>query len=516
MIPLVSSAEALALDRKTEEDWRLEEGVLMESAAQRLAHAVMEESLFSGGAHRRIVAAIGAGNNGGDALVLLRNLVFAGHSDCVALTPDRELKSLPARKAASLVAGGIPLLRWSSPAGRRALAEADLVIDGIAGTGLSGPLVGELADFVHAINEGEVPVFSIDVPSGFRDGADHDEPRIRASCTLSIEPRKSCLYAPSLRPSAGRILPIPGVFPDRRPALEELAHADSAIKGSPVGLLGPEDLPALRKLPSEWIHKGGRGRLAIFAGSPGMAGALFLAARAAQAAGAGLVTLFVRDELFDALRAAAPESIGGAILRPESAAAHELFRNDAVLAGPGWGRDASRNALLSFLLEADLPLVLDADALRVYAELPRPPRQSPLIFTPHPGEFESLSGLPPHRVLASPQGPLADLSAQSGACIALKSATTWIATPDGRFRVVAGGEAGLAVAGSGDVLAGLTAGLLTGYASRKEGIAPDLAFGAICLAVLVHLEAGRELRRGAGWFEASRLIAKAAQILGIP
>ena len=517
MISLLRSAEALSLDEEVDRAWKLEAGILMESAAQRLARVVIGEiGLPRSRPLRKMVAVIGTGNNGGDALALIRNLAFAGYRDLVVLVPNRELKSLPARKAISIAAGGIPLLHWDSPEGRQALASADLIIDGIAGTGLSGPLSGELADFVMAINDAGPEVFSIDLPSGLRDEASPEEPRIRASVTLSIEPRKLCLYAPSLRPFAGRIIPIDGVFPQDRCTPELSWPVQHEGEKATACLLGSADIPGLCGQPSAWTHKGGRGRLAIFAGSPGMAGALFLAARAAQAAGVGLVTLYVRDELFESLRAAAPEFIGGAILRPESKYREELSRHDAVLAGPGWGRDASREPILSFLLDSTIPLVLDADALRIYSEVPRGSRRAALILTPHPGEFEALSGLSSLLALASPQRSLAELSRRSGACVALKTATTWLMAPDGRLRVVDGGEAGLAVAGSGDVLAGLVAGLAAGYATRETPLPIEDAFGALCLAVLVHLEAGRSLRKAEGWFEASRLVRKAAEILGRP
>ena len=516
MIPLLSSSQALALDAEVEKAWRLESGVLMESAAHRLAHALIERiGPPDVRPSPRIVAAAGGGNNGGDALALLRNLAFAGYRDLAAVIPGREAKPLCARQAASLVAGGIPVVRWNSEEGHRALAGAEIILDGIAGTGLSAPLAGEPADFVGAVNSLAREVYSIDLPSGFRDEAGPIDPRVMASVTLSLEPRKLSLYAPSLRPLAGRIVAVEDVFP-RRPALGNGLLDWIRSKEAGTWLLQQEDIPNLLFHASEWSHKGNRGRLAIFAGSPGMAGALFLAARAAQAAGVGLVTLYVRDEMFKSLGTAGPESIGGAIIRPESTAQAEISRQDAILAGPGWGRDASRKTLLSFLLDTELPLVLDADALRILHELESTKRKAPLILTPHPGEFEALTGHPSAAVLASPQEPLAGLARNRGAFVALKTATTWLMAPDGRFGIIDGGEAGLAVAGSGDVLAGLIAGLLARYTTQSGSPSVDDAFAAASLAILVHLEAGRALRREEGWFEASRLISGAAAILGRP
>jgi len=510
MTSLVDASEALALDGSVERSWSLGPGLLMESAAVRLSIGI--EPLVArgaGGRVRKIVAVAGGGNNGGDALALLRHLAFSRTGDVAALVPSRELKALAAGHAASLAAGGIPLWRWNSTEGRRALAEADIVIDGVVGTGLSGPLSGEAAAMVAAINgraemsDGAAQVVSIDLPSGFRSGCGVDDVRVDADFTLSIEPRKLCLYAPALRPSAGEIVAIDGVFP-------KMDSGDSR-----AALLDASDIAALRLHPQPWIHKGGRGRVAIFAGSPGMTGALLLAARAAQAAGAGLVTLFVRGELFEALKAAGPETIGGAIVRPEASALGDLGPQDAILAGPGWGRDDTRTALLSFLLATRIPLVLDADALRTLPNATRIERDAPLILTPHPGEFEALSGRPTGSVLASPHEALADVASAYRAIVALKTATTWIMAPDGRLRVVDGREAGLAVAGSGDVLAGLMAGLLAAaLAGGNRANAEKEALRAASLAALVHVEAGRALRSRGGWFEASGLVRPAAALLG--
>jgi len=521
MIGLASAEECLALDAKVQSGWRLGEGLLMESASVRLALALspLLEEIRRSARPTRIVAVAGGANNGGDALALLRHLSFAGFGPCLALVTEREPKALAARQASSLAAGGIPVLRWNSGEGRAALAGADIILDGISGTGLSGPLRGEAAELLAAVNEarsarssgpGDSPlVVSIDLPSGFRDGAGASEPRIRADITLSIEPRKLCLYAPMLRPLAGGIIPVDNVFPQAEGPDRQLALLETA------------DIEGLRRPPPPSAHKGERGRLAIFAGSPGMSGALFLAARAAQAAGTGLVTLFLRDELFEALRAASPELLGGAILRPESAAPQELSRNDAVLAGPGWGRDASRLPLLAFLLDSALPLVLDADALRLLPETGFSSRKSALLLTPHPGEFESLSGKAAEEFLASPLEALAAVSSRLRATVLLKTASSWIMGPGARLGVIDGNEAGLGVAGSGDVLSGLIGGILAGFArasgkaSRGEDFDAD-AFDAAALGSLVHLEAGRRLRGREGWFEASRIVAEAAAILGKP
>lgn len=506
---LTDAAGSQALDTQTIETWKLETGVLMESAAARMAIAF--EACFGPAAllaERGIVALAGGGNNGGDALAMLRHLSFAGYRVDAALVPERHPKALAARHAASLEAGGIPVLRWNSEEGKTALDKADIVIDGIAGTGLEGPLSGEPAEMTRALatSRGAHPklVVAVDLPSGFREGSREEDTRVRADYTLSIEPAKRCLFAPSLRPLAGEIIPVAGVFPSER------------LGPSQPALLDTTDIDILRRPIPAWAHKGSRGRLAILAGSPGMAGALSLAARAAQAAGAGLVSVFVDDRLFEALCAAPPSVLGGAIVRPESEAVAWLAKQDAALVGPGWGQTPGRRALLSRLLAADIPLVIDADGLRLLAEIPPSRRGAPLVLTPHPGEFAALSGRDPSEFLFQPSDALGRMAREWGATVILKAATSWIANPFGRVAVIDGQEAGLAVAGSGDVLAGLAAGLLANLAAGGRHPGDDEVFECVSLAALVHLEAGRLERLATGWFEAASLVSRAAARLGSP
>jgi NAD(P)H-hydrate epimerase len=166
------------------------------------------------------------------------------------------------------------------------------------------------------------------------------------------------------------------------------------------------------------------------------------------------------------------------------------------------------------------PTVVDADAIHLFKELLDSgfKASGPLILTPHPGEFEALTGVAAEDSLRAPPGPLRKAAVELGAVVILKSHVTWIASPSGELAAWDGMESGLGTAGSGDVLAGLAAGLLarSSAAARAGGAAAAAgdAFAAARAAVVAHGLAGRAARARRGWFEAGALIEEAARILG--
>jgi NAD(P)H-hydrate epimerase len=210
-----------------------------------------------------------------------------------------------------------------------------------------------------------------------------------------------------------------------------------------------------------------------------------------------------RDDAWQAIAS----SLSAQMVRPVSAGPGRQF--SAVLAGPGWGIDSASAAILDELLGSDLPLVLDADGLRMLASNAKTPARlsaAPLILTPHPGEFAGLAARACGKDWNLPGIPamIAACASYFNAVVVLKNHVTWIAAPDGRLAVWDGQEPALGTGGSGDVLAGLVAGLLARGCS---------AFDAACAGVIAHGQAGREAAAGSGFFEASVLPAFAARII---
>lgn len=506
MRPLVLCSEARLLDRRTQEEAALPGLLLMEDASLRLWDAL--SPLLSAALRDRgpstpaLVALVGRGNNGGDALAVLRQAAsssFAGQGLAAVLAPGAGDREPAAVYAASLRALGLRLLDWEGEreAALAAIGGAALLLDGLSGTGLEGSLRGSPAELLRAAAASGRPLASIDLPSGLSDAYAPGFPLAEARYTLSIEPGKLALYAPAARAAAGRILRIGGVFP---------AGCGAA---SPYSLLEKEDLEPLLPRPGRDAHKGKRGRLALFAGSPGMTGAARLAAASAAAASAGIVRLFADSALLSEL------SGGSAVVQTEEG--FDPGCCDAVLAGPGWGRGGGRALCLERLIASGLPLVLDADALRLLAEIGEPPDLGGrAILTPHPGEFSALSGRPVEELLASPGPALAAEAKRRGAIIVLKASTTWIANPDGRIAVWEGLEPSLATAGSGDVLAGLIAGLLAARRAEAKTCPASAGAGlweAAIAGVIAHGLAGKRAWAARGWYEAQALVGEAALVL---
>jgi NAD(P)H-hydrate epimerase len=291
---------------------------------------------------------------------------------------------------------GVPALVWgdSAPAARaRLVKEADIIIDGIAGTGLEGPLRDQAAEMAAALNalrveRGEphhrsLPVtpliVSIDIPSGISDHWQPGMPVVQADAVFAIEPRKLCLYRPAARPYSGTILPVGGVFPPQLAAqfqTAELLDWETA-RGR---------IPAVA--PASYKHE--RGVVEIRAGSTDAPGAARIAARGAQAAGAGLIRLIVDTAIHPILAANAGGIMVAAISAADNVtggegAAPPRFSPDAIVLGPGWGKGEDRALMLRNALEkeaAGIPLILDADAIVLAKNCVF---HGNTLLTPHPG-----------------------------------------------------------------------------------------------------------------------------------
>jgi NAD(P)H-hydrate epimerase len=544
--PLLPSRGAALLDAYTQERYGLCADQLMEQAAAGMLRALEDAKLVPYGEPQgrrerygghetgpgawpsgrpSIVALCGRGNNAGDALAMLRMAAFRGAKGLYAIVPPN-LGAQAAKRALEARAAGVILVEYPHSGARPLVEEAIIVLDALTGTGLKGRLREPLSGIAALAEAARGRVVAIDLPSGiqcaYEPGA--AEPFVlEAERSLCVAPLKTELYYPGYRPYAGAIVAIEGVFPS---ANDDAAAGAAAETAAPSGgaapgaksralracLLEPGDLGALLTRLDPDCHKGSRGAVGIYAGSVGGLGAALIAARSSSAAGAGSVTLMLRDELYPL----AATALSAQMIRPLS---HGPGRRlDALLAGPGLGRDEAALELVDGLWRGELPLVLDADALRLLARAEPRPSGAPLVLTPHPGEFISLArlaaGTDPADAQASSdlerrlrfdsEAILRELCAAYGAVIALKGSVSWIGSPDGRLSVWDGRNPALATAGSGDALAGVLAALLGGGA---------LAYDAARAAVIAHGLAGRELAQRGGFFDASSLPDALAPLL---
>ncbi len=526
---LLSCAESQDLDASARKLFGLDSLLLMEKASLRLWDRL---STFIEGSRRcsaqgrnlRILAICGKGDNGGDALAMLRHARSAGFENLGAVISSQPQSQSAQAQRGFLKTAGISCLGWDDlglEEKTRLFNEADIVLDGILGSGVKGVAQGEALEMIEFVLEAEASstraldgelkplIASVDIPSGLGDFWTEDMPAVKADICLCLEPVKEVCLSPSARKLCGRMLGVEDIFPS-----DLIACAGKGFR------LEDKDLEELLEPVFPESYKMSRGRVAVFAGSLGSAGAALLCAKAAIAAGAGYVYLYVDEDLYPLL-ASKGESF---ILRPWNAGT-EIPDCDVVLAGPGWGVTDDRISLLKTLgsLAAERPLILDADAIRLIARQPGlcSSISAPCVLTPHPGELRALLkafGIPEG---ASFSQSIAELSANLGMLVLAKSHITWIQGENSRF-VWEGMTPELGVAGSGDVLAGLYAGLLARRMARfkrpgggaEEKLARRAVQGAAqaaaCAAVIAHGGAGRRLAERCGWFDASALVEECA------
>ena len=507
---LVSADRAKALDAEASSQWGLNPFALVEAAGRACASVFVRAfPRFFCGFTPSIAVLAGSGNNAADALVMLRCLVLGekarpgGASVLCTRIPGAPEQSPFSQALLAVQKLNIPALPWESPNAAAILAAADIVIDGVSGTGLQGPLRGSALAMVQAVNKlraGSQPprpfMVSIDVPSGIHDLWTPGMPAAGADATLAIEPQKQSMYTPAARTCAGTILPVGGIFP---PALvEKYRDLELITWESAAACIAPVPVDA---------HKYGRGLAEIWAGSPGSVGAAKLAALGAQAAGAGLVRLIVDPPLYPLAAAAA---FGVMVVPGGTDAEQGRFSPNAVLLGPGWGRGQDRLRLLETYLPREaqgLPLILDADAIALAKDMVF---HGGVILTPHPGEFAAYTGLSKEEILANPIPALRRFSSQKNIHILLKGHVLYIAAPGGRVGLIDGMNPALAAGGTGDLLAGFCAAI----AARQQAGQGFEGFSCAAAAAALLVRAGQSKRIAGRFIDPAELAAEAALIAG--
>jgi ADP-dependent NAD(P)H-hydrate dehydratase / NAD(P)H-hydrate epimerase len=520
------------MDRLTVEQVGIPYATLMETAGARVVEAIIEHY---GSVEGKLCAVFcGKGNNGGDGAVIARLLWMRGaYVKCFLFGTLDEVKGEArtnlgmvreiARPTENLIVA-MPKMYfeefadtfpsdqdWAatrSSVSRRFIP--DLIIDALFGTGLSRPAEGVQAKAINVINDvrqhlkGRAKVVSVDIPSGLpSDAGQPVGPHVQADLTITFT-----------APKVGNVLP---------PASYANGKLIIASIGTPAWLL-EEECPSALHLIEEgqvavWLrssrragdaHKNLVGDALLVAGSRGKTGAAALASEAVLRAGAGLVTvatplsaqaLLVSQVRPEVMTEALDETAGGAIFDAAIERALELAAKRTVLAvGPGLSssEESTRRFVLEVVRQRPCPVIVDADGLNALAPWVGEVRGSdelPIIVTPHPGEMARLAGKSSADVVADRINTAREFATSHHIITVLKGSRTLIAAPDGEVYVNPTGNAGMATAGSGDVLTGLIAGLL---AQRPEdalsaviagvylhGLAGDIAAGKLGLRSLI-------------------------------
>ncbi|MBQ4632256.1 MAG: NAD(P)H-hydrate dehydratase [Prevotella sp.] len=476
---IFTATQIRELDRFTIEHEPIKSVDLMERAARALTWTISE----TWSNEVPFVVFAGPGNNGGDALAVARMLAEKGYKlsvylfnisnklseDCAInrqrIVDSNRIKSFTEVKD-----------EFDPPR----LEKGTVIIDGLFGSGLNKPLAGGFASLVRYINKSQAEVVSIDMPSGLmaEDNTYNIGTNIiQADLTLTLQHKKLAFLFAENQQFIGKLKVL-----DIR-----LSKEGEEILWTRYSIAEENDIRKLLLKRNEFAHKGEMGHALLLAGCHGMAGSAILAARACLRAGSGKVTVRTARRNNDIMQISVPEAIVSADKEDHHISeALPMEDYDAVGIGPGIGtNEHTAIAIITQIRRSQVPIVLDADALNILASHRAWLQQLPpgVIMTPHPKEMERMAGnrfSNSYERLCKAQ----DMAEQLKAYILLKGKYTALCTPDGNIIFNSTGNAGMATAGSGDVLTGIITGLLArGYQKGDacllgmylHGLAGDLA-----------------------------------------
>lgn len=496
-------------------------GVSYESMMERAGNGIAEviKRYFPLIADQKVVALVGSGNNGGDAIIALLELHKAGCQGFAYLAHKREKDGLISR----LQTADIEMKVFEDDPDKKdlftRLQEADLVIDGLLGTGFRLPVRPDFAEIIKAVNQEHFhyKVISVDCPSGINcDNGEVAENCVTADITVCLQAIKVGLLTFPAYQHVGILevmdLQLPSGLEAEIAVKREVATAECVAR-----LLPKRPLQA---------HKGTFGTAMVIAGSINYTGAAHLAGHAAYRIGAGLVQMAIPGPIYASLAGQFPEATW--LLLPhemgviQANAAKLVLQNlakiTAILVGPGWGQEETTREFLEKLLSGKLqserkrngigfvmmdadqefptisllpPMVIDADGLKLLSKLNNWEQLLPkdAVLTPHPGEMSVLTGLPIAEIQSNRLEIALKFAKEWGHVLVLKGALTVIAAADGRLCINPIANPALARAGTGDVLAGIITGMLA------QGIPP---YEAAVAGVWIHAQAGIEASEKVG------------------
>jgi NAD(P)H-hydrate epimerase len=452
---------------------------LMDAAGEAMAERIA--SLYP--RRRDFLVFVGKGNNGGDGLVVARHLTATADNcvEVVLTAPEDQLGELPVVQLAKLreTAPGIEVMAWSKDI---VFPYSDgVVIDALLGVQARGPLRGNLAEVVGAMNTARAARFfrtiALDLPSGLSAYEESSAPKdhdaaVIADVTIAVGFAKSVLAREALSIWVGRIEVVPWC-----------AKPENSSK---YQVLVSQELAGLLPRRSALSYKGDFGKLAIVAGNRGFTGAPILCTHAAQAIGAGLLSVVTHADSADIVAAHAPPEamVSGWKILDEVPAVIE--KASAIVIGPGLGASPESEKMLRHVLAVGCPVLIDADGLNILSKnlalLKK--AKGPLLLTPHVGEMGRLMGgkfSPDER-----EAIALNFVKKHKVTLVLKGTRTLIAASGKPIFINTTGNPGLSTGGSGDTLSGILGGLLAQKLAPLEaarlgvwlhGHAADLALG---------------------------------------
>lgn len=394
---------------------------------------------------KQISICCGKGNNGGDGLVIARLAYEYGLDVSVYLMSElSDLKNAAAKAASACQNAGVNFNNVNS----NTVFNADLIVDALLGSGLSGEVQKSYQPVIAAINAAQCPVLAIDVPSGIDvDTGSILGCAVKADVTVTFIGLKRGLYTGKAPSYCGEVMWDAIGVSDA--LFQKVEHSTELLNWDHIRSLLPK-----RACDS---YKGSYGHALVVGGDYGMGGAVRMAAESAARVGAGLVTVATRPEHVPVVNSTRPELMCHQVA--EAADLEPLLeRASVVVVGPGLGKTPWAISLLSRLLESNLPKVLDADSLNLLSK--NPCSANNWILTPHPGEAARLLNISCKEVQYDRFKSIENIQQRYGGVIVLKGAGTLIKGWGKMIEVCSAGNPGMASGGMGDVLSGIIGGLL--------------------------------------------------------
>lgn len=461
---LVTSSQMRNIDKKTIEGIGIPGLELMEKAGKGTAQVARE--MLGDPQGKAVVIFCGRGNNGGDGFVVGRYLAQWGAQVEFFLTAKRgEVKGDAGTNLDKAVDLDLPIREVLNKKQIPPNVMADLIVDALFGTGFAGEIEGHIRDMVELINSSGIPVLAVDVPSGLHaDTGEFTGPCVRADRTATMAlPKIGHFFFPGKAMSSSVTVVDIGIPPY---VVEEENVSLNLITKEEVRQMIPQR-------PGD-AYKGTCGRVVLIAGSTGLTGAASLASESCLRAGAGMAILGTPISLNPILEVKLTEVMthplpdvrkkGALALRGLGEIRELLKWSDCCAIGPGLGQHFETSELVRRLVDKlEMPAVIDADGLNALAKNSSVLKEckAPLILTPHIGELSRLNGAPISDIAKDRIKYASDFAKEYNCVLVLKGAPTIISEPGGQTYVNPTGNAGMATAGSGDVLTGIIVGLLS-------------------------------------------------------
>lgn len=482
---LVTAEQMRQVDRKTITEYGIPEMVLMENAGRAIVSFLQDN--FKDLQHKAITILAGAGNNGGDGLVVARYLHYLGIPVKVFLLAERELSSSTQQNYDILSHLPVKLYLLDTENSMHlfkvTVNYSDILIDALLGTGISREVTGRAEQVIDIVNRRSCIKVAVDVPSGLNsDTGEIWGKCVKADYTVALAQPKCGHYMNKGLKYCGDVV------------VKEIGIPQEVYQSLPLNcrMIDESCLQYIRESRSRASHKGSYGHMLAVGGSMGMSGAITLASQAALRSGVGLVSCAVPSAIQMHVAVNVPEAmvypLEGSARFAESAiddVTELLDGKHAIVAGPGMGTDeVTGMIMLQILQSCSCGVVADADALNTSDYWLEEVAESTcqVILTPHPGEMARLTGHTTEYIQSHRLEVAQDFAREHHVWLVLKGANTVIATPDGQLYMNIIDSPALAVAGSGDVLSGIIGAFLA------QGMSPE---DACCAAVYAHGRAGQ-------------------------